>query len=114
MWASLSKLTPLPPDTLVYCAHEYTASNAKFAVHVDEGNQGERQLPSSWPVLLLVVAAHKNGGLLTPLCACDHTWSGKCGWMLDALLLTCTVRHYAVRALLCSYPLCHPLQLCSK
>lgn len=39
MWASLSKLTPLPGDTLVYCAHEYTASNAKFAAHVDEGNE---------------------------------------------------------------------------
>ncbi|KAI3436150.1 hypothetical protein D9Q98_002207 [Chlorella vulgaris] len=44
MWASLSKLTPLPPDTLVYCAHEYTASNAKFAVHVDEGNQALQQM----------------------------------------------------------------------
>ena len=29
MWASLSKLLPLPPATLVFCAHEYTQSNAK-------------------------------------------------------------------------------------
>jgi hydroxyacylglutathione hydrolase len=35
MWASLSKLASLPDDTTVYCAHEYTASNARFALSVD-------------------------------------------------------------------------------
>ena len=35
MWGSLSKLTALPDDTTVYCAHEYTASNARFALSVD-------------------------------------------------------------------------------
>lgn len=35
MWASLSRLTALPDDTLVYCAHEYTAANARFALSVD-------------------------------------------------------------------------------
>lgn len=35
MWTSLSKLAALPDDTLVYCAHEYTASNARFALSVD-------------------------------------------------------------------------------
>jgi hydroxyacylglutathione hydrolase len=38
MWSSLSKLLPLPADTLVYCAHEYTQSNARFAVSVDPNN----------------------------------------------------------------------------
>eukprot|EP00878_Enallax_costatus_P013063 GHUV01013651.1.p1 GENE.GHUV01013651.1~~GHUV01013651.1.p1 ORF type:complete len:334 (+),score=59.86 GHUV01013651.1:37-1038(+) len=38
MWSSLSKLLPLPADTQVYCAHEYTQSNAKFAVTVDPNN----------------------------------------------------------------------------
>ncbi|PNW82155.1 hypothetical protein CHLRE_06g276350v5 [Chlamydomonas reinhardtii] len=38
MWASLSQLTPLPDDTLVYCAYEYTQSNARFAVTVDPAN----------------------------------------------------------------------------
>jgi hydroxyacylglutathione hydrolase len=37
-WASLSRLKTLPPATLVYCAHEYTASNARFAVHADPDN----------------------------------------------------------------------------
>ena len=35
MWASLSRLTALPDQTRVYCAHEYTASNARFALSVD-------------------------------------------------------------------------------
>jgi hydroxyacylglutathione hydrolase len=37
MWASLSRLAALPDDTRVYCAHEYTASNARFALSVDTG-----------------------------------------------------------------------------
>lgn len=38
MWASLSKLKALPPETLVYCAHEYTQANARFAETVETGN----------------------------------------------------------------------------
>jgi len=37
-WASLSRLKALPPATQIYCAHEYTASNAKFASHADPDN----------------------------------------------------------------------------
>ena len=36
MWDSLQKLAALPDDTRVYCAHEYTASNARFALSVDD------------------------------------------------------------------------------
>ncbi len=36
MWASLSRLAELPPETLVYCAHEYTEANARFALTVDD------------------------------------------------------------------------------
>lgn len=35
MWASLQRLLQLPPDTRVYCAHEYTLANARFALSVD-------------------------------------------------------------------------------
>ncbi len=35
MWASLSRLAALPGETKVYCAHEYTAANARFALTVD-------------------------------------------------------------------------------
>jgi len=37
MWDSLQRLAALPDDTTVYCAHEYTASNARFALSVDDG-----------------------------------------------------------------------------
>lgn len=36
---SLAKLAALPDDTLVYCAHEYTVSNLKFAQAVEPGNE---------------------------------------------------------------------------
>lgn len=38
MLASLSKLGALPPSTLVYCGHEYTEANLRFAHHVEPGN----------------------------------------------------------------------------
>lgn len=42
MLASLDRLSALPTDTLVCCAHEYTLSNLKFAVEVDPDNQDLR------------------------------------------------------------------------
>ncbi len=38
MWASLGKLRALPDDTRVYCAHEYTENNGRFARTVDPDN----------------------------------------------------------------------------
>lgn len=38
MHAALSRFMALPPRTLVYCAHEYTQSNARFAVSVEPRN----------------------------------------------------------------------------
>jgi len=38
LYASLAKLAALPDDTLVYCAHEYTLSNIRFARAVEPGN----------------------------------------------------------------------------
>ena len=37
-WASLSRLKALPPETTLYCAHEYTQANARFALHADPDN----------------------------------------------------------------------------
>jgi hydroxyacylglutathione hydrolase len=37
-WASLLRLKALPPETTLYCAHEYTQSNARFALHADPDN----------------------------------------------------------------------------
>lgn len=39
MHDSLAKLAALPPETAVYCGHEYTLSNARFAVTVDPENE---------------------------------------------------------------------------
>ena len=38
MWASLSKLMTLPDATRVYCGHEYTQSNGRFALTLEPGN----------------------------------------------------------------------------
>lgn len=38
MWASLGRIAALPADTRVYCAHEYTQSNGRFARSVDAEN----------------------------------------------------------------------------
>lgn len=39
MYDSLQKIKNLPPDTKIYCGHEYTASNARFAAHIEPDNQ---------------------------------------------------------------------------
>ena len=39
MHASLSRLATLPPDTGVYCAHEYTLANLAFALAVEPENE---------------------------------------------------------------------------
>jgi hydroxyacylglutathione hydrolase len=36
MWASLQRLAALPGGTKIYCAHEYAAANARFALSVDD------------------------------------------------------------------------------
>ena len=42
-WDSLSRIKALPPETVLYCAHEYTQANAKFALHADPDNALLRQ-----------------------------------------------------------------------
>lgn len=39
MYANLQRLAALPPETKVYCAHEYTASNGRFALTVEPDNR---------------------------------------------------------------------------
>lgn len=39
MWGSMQKLMALPPETTICSGHEYTASNAKFALTVDPQNE---------------------------------------------------------------------------
>jgi hydroxyacylglutathione hydrolase len=39
MWQSLLKLRALPDDTRIYCGHEYTAANVRFARTIEPSNQ---------------------------------------------------------------------------
>ena len=39
MWESLKLIRALPDDTQVFCAHEYSESNAKFAIAIDKNNE---------------------------------------------------------------------------
>ena len=38
MWNSLQKLKALPPSTRIYCTHEYTQTNGRFALSVEPDN----------------------------------------------------------------------------
>ena len=42
MHRSLQRLAALPAETQLYCAHEYTLANARFAAHAEPGNRGDR------------------------------------------------------------------------
>ena len=44
MWNSLLKLRRLPGDTQVYCGHEYTQANARFALTIDPANKALKTL----------------------------------------------------------------------
>ncbi|RLQ88629.1 hydroxyacylglutathione hydrolase [Notoacmeibacter ruber] len=58
MQRSFDKLAELPDDTKVYCGHEYTLANAKFAVTVDPENEKLREQ-------LEKVAAQREAGEAT-------------------------------------------------
>ena len=60
MHANLQRLAALPPDTRVYCAHEYTLSNARFAVTAEPENEQLRQR------LEQVEAARERGEATVP------------------------------------------------
>lgn len=38
MWSSMKAIKALPPETTLYCAHEYTQANARFAETIEAGN----------------------------------------------------------------------------
>jgi hydroxyacylglutathione hydrolase len=58
MYASLTRLAALPEDTLVYCTHEYTLSNLRFAAAVEPGNQDTAER-------LAKVAQQREAGIMT-------------------------------------------------
>ena len=42
MWSSLTKLAGLPPETKLYCGHEYTNNNCRFALTIEPENDALR------------------------------------------------------------------------
>ena len=60
MFDSLRRLAALPAETRLYCAHEYTLSNARFAVHADPGNRAIADR------LVAVEAARERGEMTVP------------------------------------------------
>jgi len=55
MWHSLQKLKALPASTQIYCAHEYTQANGRFALTVEPDN---RQLQQRMDVINQLRANH--------------------------------------------------------
>ncbi|XP_057844070.2 hydroxyacylglutathione hydrolase 2, mitochondrial isoform X3 [Cryptomeria japonica] len=58
MWSSLSKIASLPDYVRIFCGHEYTVSNAKFALSVEPGNNELRSYVAH-------AVEHRNKGLPT-------------------------------------------------
>ena len=55
MWHSLQKLKALPASTQIYCAHEYTQANGRFALTVEPDN---RQLQQRMEIINQLRAKH--------------------------------------------------------
>jgi hydroxyacylglutathione hydrolase len=68
MWRSLRKLRDLPNDTTVFCGHEYTAANVKFALTVDGGNDAlkaraqevQKQVAAGEPTIPVTIGDEKK------------------------------------------------------
>jgi hydroxyacylglutathione hydrolase len=67
MWESLKKLRDLPDDTAIYCGHEYTLSNIKFALTVEPNNsalsareaQAKQQVQEGQPTIPVTIGDEK-------------------------------------------------------
>lgn len=71
MWHSLLKLRDLPDDTHIYCGHEYTAANIKFAKTIEPANQAllareaetARQLAKGEPTIPVTIGEEKKANV---------------------------------------------------
>jgi hydroxyacylglutathione hydrolase len=67
MWASLKKLRDLPDNTEIYCGHEYTLANIKFARTVEPDNmalaaretEAKHQIAESKPTIPVTIGDEK-------------------------------------------------------
>lgn len=77
MFSSLNRLSALPDNTLVYCAHEYTLSNLRFACHIEPDNQPlveyqrhcQHLRQSELPTLPVTLAQEKK---INPFLRCNN------------------------------------------
>src|SRR5882672_4904783 len=77
MWASLKKLRDLPGDTEIYCGHEYTAANIKFARTIEPDNpvlaareaEAKREIERGLPTIPVSIGDEK---LANPFLRADH------------------------------------------
>ena len=60
MWASLSKLAALPPETMICSGHEYTEANGRFAITIEPDN------PALQDRIARVKAARAKGDATVP------------------------------------------------
>jgi hydroxyacylglutathione hydrolase len=68
MWKSLTKLRDLPDDTKIYCGHEYTLANIKFARTIEPNNaalaareqQATMQIGKGEPTIPVTIGAEKK------------------------------------------------------
>ena len=71
MWQSLLKLRALPDDTRLYCGHEYTDANIRFAQTIEPNNPAlaargaevERQLAAGTPTIPTLMAEEKRANV---------------------------------------------------
>ena len=66
MFANMQRLAKLPPETIVYCAHEYTQSNGRFALAAEPDNAATRDRMTT------VDAARAHGEATVPTTIADE------------------------------------------
>jgi hydroxyacylglutathione hydrolase len=68
MWASMLKMRNLPDETKIFCGHEYTLANIKFALSVDKDNpalqaravEAEKQIAAGEPTIPTTIGEEKK------------------------------------------------------
>jgi hydroxyacylglutathione hydrolase len=71
MWDSLLRLRALPDDTQIYCGHEYTEANIRFALTIEPDNpdlrtraeEARRQVAAGQPTIPTTIGAEKRANV---------------------------------------------------
>jgi hydroxyacylglutathione hydrolase len=71
MWASLMRLRALPDDTRIYCGHEYTEANIRFALTIEPDNpdlraraeEAKRQVAAGQPTIPTTIGEEKRANV---------------------------------------------------